>query len=976
MGNLIYYPIVGSGGSVTSVSFTGDGILFQAAPGPPVTTTGTLFPTLLVQEPNTILAGPAAGPSATPTFRGLIVADLPTSGTWNFAGTITGVTINASNVDVVFVTKTNVSYLATAADRGTTFNFVLTSGNKTLTLPAISPGVTWWIAALVNGAGNLTINPNGNLLDGSSASQTLSQSAGNFIYTDGTNYFLFCGSVAFGAAGQVAFYQFANQVTGDALLTDSGTLLAYTGTAGVQASIFTSPAFVSTTTNPATAGILRLANMDSIEWRNAANNGNFSLSLNSSNYLVYNGIAVVIGAGSTTYVALNVGSGGIGVLTSLSGDGSTWIGGSGQIRVTDGVGGAIITTSLTVPTIIEPTADTQLLFTGSTLVTTGHADFSFTGTWNAGGSTFTGIRLNVTDTASLAASLLLDLQTSTVSQFKVDKSGNLTLLGTINGLDLNTQTANTVLAGPASGSAAAPTFRQLVVADIPSLQGAQFINAALPPYNLIFDAAAVSDGSIANGSTTLTSASANWTTTAKTGQRIWGVEGSGGNQGRLAFMGTIISITSSTQIEISQASNCTTTNPCIGLNVAWGTGNQNTAAQAFIAAISSNTNPLPVCGVLPTGGFVWEAAWNGYPTFLVQNRVCLISSGNSVLFPTPDFAFTPGGQISFANASAPSRRFFQYENITIYGAGLTTTDGRTAVFQGIGAGATALLLAEGTFANLTVTSWGDGVVNWGCAVLDNYQTTINLNCLNSGGSTTQGGGPQQATKIYGGMFATEAATPVMTVTNFLQTFGVVFSNANYYTLVSSGPWQSFGDVFLSAKNTLVVTGGNVFLDGCYAPGVAGYDTFVTSTGGVIHLHNCNVSAPSGYYALNSHSSGGTIVDDGTNIVTGLSDAVGPTFRPLAAGGPVAGLTGTGACATITTQLGGTWSGSAVCTGSTGASTLVITPGTSAPNGWACSGSDISSGLALSQSGTSTTTCTLSAALITSNDVVTFMAVAY
>lgn len=44
-------------------------------------------------------------------------------------------------------------------------------------------------------------------------------------------------------------------------------------------------------------------------------------------------------------------------------------------------------------------------------------------TWNAGGVTFTGLKLNVTDTASAAASLLCDLQVGGTSVFKVDKAG-------------------------------------------------------------------------------------------------------------------------------------------------------------------------------------------------------------------------------------------------------------------------------------------------------------------------------------------------------------------------------------------------------------------------------------------------------------------------------------------------------------------------------------------------------------------------
>ena len=44
-------------------------------------------------------------------------------------------------------------------------------------------------------------------------------------------------------------------------------------------------------------------------------------------------------------------------------------------------------------------------------------------TWNNAAVTFTGLKFNVTDTASAAASLLMDLQVGGTSKFKVDKAG-------------------------------------------------------------------------------------------------------------------------------------------------------------------------------------------------------------------------------------------------------------------------------------------------------------------------------------------------------------------------------------------------------------------------------------------------------------------------------------------------------------------------------------------------------------------------
>ena len=57
--------------------------------------------------------------------------------------------------------------------------------------------------------------------------------------------------------------------------------------------------------------------------------------------------------------------------------------------------------------------------------------FTATQTWNAGAETFTAIKLNVTDTASAAAALLMDLQVGGSSKFKVDKAGNTTNGGTL-----------------------------------------------------------------------------------------------------------------------------------------------------------------------------------------------------------------------------------------------------------------------------------------------------------------------------------------------------------------------------------------------------------------------------------------------------------------------------------------------------------------------------------------------------------------
>jgi hypothetical protein len=64
-------------GTVSSVTFTGDGVVLSSTPSSAVTTSGTVTAALATQAPNVGLFGPTSGPSAAPTFRAAVLADLP-----------------------------------------------------------------------------------------------------------------------------------------------------------------------------------------------------------------------------------------------------------------------------------------------------------------------------------------------------------------------------------------------------------------------------------------------------------------------------------------------------------------------------------------------------------------------------------------------------------------------------------------------------------------------------------------------------------------------------------------------------------------------------------------------------------------------------------------------------------------------------------------------------------------------------------
>jgi hypothetical protein len=69
--------------------------------------------------------------------------------------------------------------------------------------------------------------------------------------------------------------------------------------------------------------------------------------------------------------------------------------------------------------------------------------YALVDTWNSAGTVFTGIGLNVTDTASAAGSLLMDLQVGGVSVFRVAKSGIARFVDRASARDLQIEVSTT-----------------------------------------------------------------------------------------------------------------------------------------------------------------------------------------------------------------------------------------------------------------------------------------------------------------------------------------------------------------------------------------------------------------------------------------------------------------------------------------------------------------------------------------------------
>lgn len=93
-------------GTVTSVTFTGDGTVLSSTPSSAVTSSGTVTASLATQTARTFLSGPLSGSAAAPTFKALAA---PTIQKFTSTGTTTGwlFTISTSSTVAVGDTYTN-----------------------------------------------------------------------------------------------------------------------------------------------------------------------------------------------------------------------------------------------------------------------------------------------------------------------------------------------------------------------------------------------------------------------------------------------------------------------------------------------------------------------------------------------------------------------------------------------------------------------------------------------------------------------------------------------------------------------------------------------------------------------------------------------------------------------------------------------------------------------------------------------------
>lgn len=193
----------GGTGTVTSVTFTGDGTVLSSTPSAAVTTSGTLSASLATQAANRVLAGPTTGAAAAPTFRALVVDDLPpgTAGSVTSVASGTGLAggpITSSGTLTVDQTPAIVTAAGTVQGDATAITALI---NVVTTTPAGSGVILPASSALFNrrivnhGANSLNIYPNsGGTINGLSANTAITIASGGvsvlLVTADGTAWWV------------------------------------------------------------------------------------------------------------------------------------------------------------------------------------------------------------------------------------------------------------------------------------------------------------------------------------------------------------------------------------------------------------------------------------------------------------------------------------------------------------------------------------------------------------------------------------------------------------------------------------------------------------------------------------------------------------------------------------------------------------------------------------------------------------------
>jgi hypothetical protein len=469
-------------GTVTSVSWTGDGTIFSAVASAAVTTSGTLTPAgLVAQAQKTVLAGPVSGVNATPTFRALQSSDIPnlsasqiTSGVLPVPQGGTGLGTLTAHAVIVGEGTAIPGFVTPGVagrcllDQGATADpsFQAVSGDGTLSAAGAlavtkTGGVAFAPSATIDTT-NATNITSGLLAVARGGTGLGTLTANAVLLGEGTATL---GFAAVALAGRVLIDQGAgvdpgfHVISGDGTLSAAGALLV-TKTGGTA---FAASATTDTTnaTN-ITSGLLAVAR------------GGTGLGTLTAHAVVLGEGTAVPGfatIGTAGRVLLDQGAAADPAFTAVSGDLTLSPAGAATIQPLAITTGKIAANAVTYGKMQTETASTLLGNPTGTVAAPVEIPLG-------SGMSFVGGAL--TATAAGTGTVTSVSWTGDGTIFSAVASAAVTTSGTLTPAGLVTQVQKTVLAGPATGANAAPTFRALQSTDIPNLSAAQITSGILP----------------------------------------------------------------------------------------------------------------------------------------------------------------------------------------------------------------------------------------------------------------------------------------------------------------------------------------------------------------------------------------------------------------------------------------------------------------------------------------------------------------
>ncbi len=403
-----------------------------------ISTSGTLTATLVSQNANYVFAGPTTGSATTPAFRALVEDDIPSLLSLYAPKTVGSSILYAdgsggfSNVTIGTSLSFSAGNLSNSAPDLTVVLNASGSISITGTYPEFTISGTDTNTTYTNGTG---LNLVGTTFSINTSVVTLTGSQNLINKTIGTTGLIFDGTTS-GTTKIIASSAPSSNIltfptsTGTLAITDDikdGTLTLSVSGNGLSGTASFSANTTSNVTFTVDSNATSLNSSSTIVFRDSS--GNFS-----ANTITANLTGNVSGNATNVTGTVLIANGGTGATTQAA------------ARVALGA----TTVGANLFTLTNPSAITFIRINADNSVSTLNSSAFRTA---IGAGTGNGTVTNV----SLSLPNIFTLTTSSVTT-----SGTLTAL-------LASQNANTIFAGPATGTATTPTFRSLVANDIPPL---------------------------------------------------------------------------------------------------------------------------------------------------------------------------------------------------------------------------------------------------------------------------------------------------------------------------------------------------------------------------------------------------------------------------------------------------------------------------------------------------------------------------